>query len=66
MTAKINEKISGPGNGSKPTNKKDIARFERLSPQQKREVMARASELYDGTRTVARCWKIALANIEAS
>jgi len=46
---------------TEPTNAKGRALFATLSPEARDRVRARADELYDGTRTVAQCWKEALA-----
>lgn len=45
---------------TEPGNKKDRERFARLLPTQRTMVRLTAEKLYDGTRTVARCWKEAL------
>lgn len=56
----------GPGGCSGPGNKKDRARMAALSWAQQASVQQLAASLYDGTRTVASCYKQALAQVEAS
>lgn len=47
---------------TEPTNAKGRALFAALSPEVQDRVRVRANELYDGTRTVAQCWKEALCH----
>lgn len=46
--------------GGGPTNAKDRALFATLDEAEQRAAAANAAALYDGTRTVAACWKLAL------
>ncbi len=43
-----------------PTNAKARTTFATLSADRQAEVRAEVARLYDGTRTVAECWKIAM------
>jgi hypothetical protein len=43
-----------------PGNKRDRARFAALTDDRKAAVSRQAETLYDGSRTVARCWVEAL------
>lgn len=50
-----------------PGNKRDRERFASITPWAQTRVRKMAGRLYDGTRTVARCWALALdAEIETS
>lgn len=53
-------KTNGAGGHVEPTNKKDRARFASLTEAAQVEVSERSAALYDGTHTVAACWKLAL------
>ena len=55
----------GPGGNMTPGNARDRARFDALTPDQQEVVRANAADLYDGTRTVARCWTEALEATES-
>lgn len=46
--------------GGGPTNARDRATFATLSAADQDRIAARARELYDGSRTVAACWKQAI------
>lgn len=50
--------------GGGPTNTKDRAIFADLSPAEQVRIAERAEALYDGSRTVAACWKQALSERE--
>lgn len=50
----------GAGGRTEPTNKSDRARFASLTESVQAKVVERSAALYDGTHTVAACWKIAL------
>lgn len=43
-----------------PGNKRDRARLAALNDADQQVANYTAEKLYDGTRTVARCWKLAL------
>jgi hypothetical protein len=43
-----------------PGNRRDRERFAALTEWEQDVVRATAARLYDGTRTVARCWSLAL------
>lgn len=43
-----------------PTNKRDRERFAALSPWGQDVARSVVGRMYDGTRTVAQCWKLAL------
>jgi hypothetical protein len=47
-----------------PTNQKDQIKFMRLTSDQKELVLDEVERLYDGTRTMAQCWKLALLGAE--
>lgn len=47
-----------------PTNRRDRALFAGLSESRQREVRELAASLYDGSRTIARCWKEALGSAD--
>jgi hypothetical protein len=49
--------------GGGPTNKKARAQWAKMTTAQRRKAARKAQELYDGTRTVARCWNEALAGM---
>lgn len=49
--------------GGGPTNKHDRKLFAEFTPEVQERIAARVDALYDGTRTVARCWRTALAEI---
>jgi hypothetical protein len=53
-----------PWNGG-PGNKRDRQRYARLTPGRQTAASRLAGQLYDGSRTVARCWTEALTAIEA-
>jgi hypothetical protein len=48
-----------------PGNRKDRARYEALTEWDQAVVRAIRVRLYDGSRTIARCWKDALDAVEA-
>jgi len=48
------------GGNAQPGNKRDRERFANLTPWAQARVGSVANRLYDGTRTVARCWSLAL------
>jgi len=50
----------GAGSRTEPTNAQDRARFATLTESAQVAVCERSAALYDGTRTVAACWKTAL------
>jgi hypothetical protein len=52
--------VTGPGGTREPGNKTDRTRFRSLTQKEQEGVAKRAWLLYDGTRTIARCWKEAL------
>ena len=52
--------ITGPGGSTEPCNRRDRGRYAVLSSAQRKQVAAHATELYDGTRTLTRCWTEAL------
>lgn len=47
-----------------PGNRRDRERFAELNPWAQDRVCRIAFKLYDGTRTVARCWTLALEAVE--
>lgn len=49
---------------SEPGNRKDRARYDALDGAAKIVVEERAFRLYDGSRTVARCWKEAMDSLD--
>jgi hypothetical protein len=49
-----------------PGNRADLATFNSLWDEARQYVITRANELYDGTRTAARCWKLALMEVDPS
>jgi hypothetical protein len=52
--------------GGGPGNKRDRERFANLDPTLQVLAGEIAFRLYDGTRTVARCWSLALDEAERS
>jgi hypothetical protein len=51
---------AGPGGKTEPGNRNDRFNFKALPADRQAKVAAHAARLYDGTRTIARCWKEAL------
>jgi hypothetical protein len=51
--------------GGGPTNQRDRDRFANFDAERQQTAADIAFRLYDGTRTVATCWKLALAQVEA-
>ena len=47
-----------------PGNKRDRLRFAALPEEQRQVANARAAQFYDGSRTIARCWTLALDEAE--
>ena len=43
-----------------PTRRADRERFSRMSAYKQAEIRQRVGDLYDGTMTLARCWREAL------
>lgn len=59
-TVTIVSSVDGPGRSRQPTNRRDRERFAGLSDAQRNAVATQAAHLYDGSRTLARCWTEAL------
>lgn len=55
----------GAAGYTEPTNKSDRARFAALTDAARIVVTERSAALYDGTHTVAACWKLALDEAKA-
>lgn len=51
---------------TQPGNKSDRERFAALTEWDQQATRKLVDRLYDGTRTVARCWKEALEAVEES
>lgn len=51
---------------STPGNKRDRARFDALPEWEQDVARGVAGRLYDGTRTLAACWKLALEAVETN
>lgn len=49
----------------RPGNKRDRARYAALDESQRATAHEHSWSLYDGTRTISRCWTEALDAIEA-
>lgn len=58
--------VAGAGGYVEPGNRSDRDRFAALDETAQAAVMRWSAELYDGTRTVARCWRDALDAAEAA
>ena len=59
-TANITSSIDGPGGSRQPCNRRDRERFAKLGSAQRDAVARHAARLYDGSRTLTRCWTEAL------
>lgn len=57
---KVQTETRGAAGYTEPTNKTDRRRFASLTIAAQTAVIVRSAALYDGTNTVAACWKLAL------
>ncbi|MEV4972011.1 hypothetical protein [Streptomyces scopuliridis] len=60
MDAEVLSTVAGPGGWRKPCNRRDRERFSQLTASQRDAVATHAATLYNGTRTITRCWTEAL------
>ena len=47
-----------------PTNQKDKLKFMKQANTGKEAILDEVERLYDGTRTMAQCWKLALSSCD--